>query len=95
MHLFFFKLLLFLGSISFILKIPLITSDIQSALYFSFTTLINSFTGVNAAVKWGGFPDLQRQHTLLTEHAVFSIPREVHFVFVPEYLWLKNTEGYF
>lgn len=69
-----------------------ITSDIQFALYFSFTTLINSFTGVKATIKWSGFPDLQGQHTLFTEHAVFGVPREIHFVFVPVYLWLKNTQ---
>lgn len=73
-------------------RIHVITSDVQPALYFSFTTLIDSFAGVNASIKGSGLADLQGQHPLLTEHAVLGIPREIHFVFEPEYLWLKNKE---
>lgn len=88
-------MLVFPCRVNVIHNIDLITSDIQSALYFSFTTLVNGFTGVKASIKWSGFPNLQGQHTLFTEHAVFGIPREIHFVFVPEYLWLRNTKEEF
>lgn len=67
-----------------------LTSDLQFALHHILALVVNSFAHVHAAVEGTWLTDLQRQNTLLRQHAILGFIGDVHFVFVPGHFGLMR-----